>query len=104
MKMTRELESEGIEWSNNKIGRLLHSINLICTNYFKMYKEQKQKEADGVEITEDDDVAAITLECIEKRSPLVKEANIQALVNAFATEAAESAAQTAVLFKAMRLQ
>ena len=39
MKMARELESEGIEWSNNKIGRVLHSLNLICSTYFKMYRD-----------------------------------------------------------------
>ena len=53
-----------------------------------MWREQKKREADNEELEED--VVEETLDCLQKKSPLVKQAICQAVVDALEKEATEA--------------
>ena len=90
--MSRELENEGISWSNKKIRRVADALKTLIIAYLAAYKPEEVEATKGSLVEE-----------ITSRSAIQKNEVVEALASAIDTEAREAHSFSTVT-SLMRLQ
>ena len=90
--VSRELENEGVTWSNKKISRVADALKTLIIAYFAAYKPEEIEEAKGLLRDE-----------ITSRSAIQKDETVDALTSAIDTEASQAYSHNTIT-SLMRLQ
>ena len=91
--VSRELENEGINWSNKKVMRVTDALKSLIVAYLAVFKPEEVEEATKSQLIEE----------ITSRSCIQKGDTVEALAGAIDTEARE-ANSFSNLTSLMRLQ